>query len=254
LNLYLNAWQAMPNGGDLYVQTENIRLDDKSAKIYQVESGKYVKISITDNGIGMNKETMKRIFDPFFTTRESGSGTGLGLASTYGIIQNHNGAITVYSEEGKGTTFNIYLPVSEKVFTDKDVHHDDEVLKGTETVLFVDDEKRVIESVQEMLKELGYKVIVAQSGEEAIFVMKTNHHTIDLAIIDMIMPGMDGYELYNEIKAIKKDFKVLLSSGYSKNSYTENILEQGCDGFIQKPFNFQQLSQMIRTILDNKLN
>lgn len=252
LNLYLNAWQAMPKGGDLYVQTENIRLDEKSATTYQVEKGKYVKISVTDKGIGMNQETMKRIFDPFFTTKEVGTGTGLGLASAYGIILNHNGAITVYSEEGKGTTFNIYLPVTKKMKDHRDYHDvEDEVLKGTEIILFVDDEKRVIESVQEMLRELGYSVLVAVSGDEAIRIMKENHHTIDLAIIDMIMPGMNGSDLFNQLKTISTDFKVLLSSGYSKNSHAESILELGCDGFIQKPFTLQQLSQTIRNILDH---
>jgi len=116
----------------------------------------------------------------------------------------------------------------------------------------VDDEKRVIESVKEMLKELGYKVISAESGEEAVFILRENHHDIDLAIIDMIMPGMGGYELYKEIKEITTDIKVLLSSGYSKNSHTEDILELGCDGFMQKPFTLLQLSQTIRSIIDEK--
>lgn len=251
LNLYVNAWQAMPNGGDLYVQTENYLIDDKNAKTYHVEPGKYVKASITDNGIGMNEETMNKIFDPFFTTKEINRGTGLGLASAYGIIRNHKGAITVYSEKGKGTTFNIYLPVTIKTYNNKGFYKDaDEILKGTESILFVDDEKRVIESVKEMLKELGYKVISAESGEEAVFILRENHHDIDLAIIDMIMPGMGGYELYKEIKEITTDIKVLLSSGYSKNSHTEDILELGCDGFMQKPFTLLQLSQTIRSILD----
>jgi len=253
LNLYINAWQAMPDGGDLYIHTENLLLDEKTANTYQIELGNYVKLSITDNGDGMDKETMNKIFDPFFTTKEFGRGTGLGLASTYGIIRNHNGAITVYSEKGKGATFNIYLPVSKKTNNDVDFCNDtDKVLKGSETILFVDDEKRVLDSVNEMLKELGYKVILAESGEKAVHILRENHHDIDLAIIDMIMPGMGGYELYKEIKAITEDIKVLLASGYSKNSHTEDILEMGCDGFMQKPFTLQQLSQIIRSILGKK--
>lgn len=253
LNLYVNAWQAMPNGGDIYANTENIYLDEKYADVYQLAKGQYVKISVTDNGVGMNDETKKKIFDPFFTTRDPGRGTGLGLASAYGIIQNHNGSITVYSEEGKGSTFNIYLPVSDNVYNNTNSQNDiSEVVKGTETILFVDDEKRVIDSVHEILIELGYTVHLARSGEEAIRIMNDKKEEIDLAIIDMIMPGMDGAELYKKLNTIVPDSKVLLSSGYSKNSHAENVLELGCEGFIQKPFTMQQLSKMIRTILDEK--
>jgi len=253
LNLYVNAWQAMPKGGNIFVHTENVLLDEKSALNYQIEPGRYAKISITDTGVGMDRETMKKIFDPVFTTREAGRGTGLGLASAYGIIRNHNGAINVYSEVGKGTTFNIFLPESQKDIDSEDIKHvQNHIVKGTETILFVDDEKRVIESVKEMLAELGYKVILASNGEEAIRIMEDNHQKIDMAIIDMIMPGMDGSELYREMKNITTDFKVLLSSGYSQSSHAENIRELGCDGFIQKPFTLQQLSQSIRSILDRK--
>lgn len=251
LNLYVNAWQAMPYGGDLYLETANIHLDAKMAGMYQVSPGNYVKVSITDNGVGMNNETLKRIFDPFFTTREVGVGTGLGLASAYGIIQNHNGAITVYSEEGKGTTFNIYLPMSKISEQKQKAQEQDIVIKGTGTILFVDDETRVIESVEEMLKELGYEVLSAKNGTEALAMVKS-HPAIDLAVIDMIMPGMDGSRLFEEMKAIVPDLKVLLASGYSKNKHTENILQMGCNGFIQKPFTLQQLSQTIRMVLDTE--
>jgi len=144
LNLYVNAWQAMPGGGNLYVETENVTLDENYVKPFSVNPGRYVKISITDTGIGMDKAIQKRIFDPFFTTKEIGRGTGLGLASAYGIIRNHDGFINVYSEKDHGTIFNIYLPASLKdVIEEK--RPAGEILRGTETVLFVDDEDMIIE-------------------------------------------------------------------------------------------------------------
>ena len=251
MNLYINAWQAMPGGGDLYVQTENIIIDENYSKPYKVKPGKYIKISVTDTGVGMDKATRQRIFDPFFTTREMGRGTGLGLASVYGIIKNHDGFINIYSEKGEGTTFNIYLPASEKeVVKEKKMHK--EVLRGTETVLFVDDEDMIIDVGQDILKLLGYGVLPASGGEEAIEVYKKNHDKIDMVILDMIMPDMGGGETYDRLKEINPDIKVLLSSGYSINGQATEILERGCDGFIQKPFSIMDLSQKIREILDKK--
>jgi PAS domain S-box-containing protein len=251
MNLYVNSWQAMPGGGDLYIQTENVIIDENYIKPYKVEPGKYVKISVTDTGIGMDKSTRQRIFEPFFTTREMGRGTGLGLASAYGIIKNHDGFINVYSEKNEGTTFNIYLPASEKeVIDEKELAED--ILKGSETVLLVDDEDMIIDVGQDILKLLGYEVLPARGGEEAIEVYKKNHDKIDMVILDMIMPDLGGGETYDRLKEINPDIKVLLSSGYSINGQATEILERGCDGFIQKPFNIMDLSQKIREILDKK--
>ncbi len=249
LNLYVNAWQAMPGGGELYLQTENVMLDEDDVKLYDVALGKYVKISLADTGVGMDETTQRRIFDPFFTTKEMGRGTGLGLASAYGIIQNHGGFINVYSEKGVGTTFNIYLPASEKeVMEDKIVS--EEVLKGTETVLLVDDEEMITEAGGELLAEMGYRVLIARSGKEAIELYKKNREEIDLVILDMIMPVTGGGETYDRLKEANPDTKVLLSSGYSINGEASEILDRGCNGFIQKPFNVKKLSQKIREILD----
>jgi PAS domain S-box-containing protein len=248
LNLYVNAWQAMSEGGDLYLQTENVVLDHNFVKPYEVEPGKYVKISVADTGIGIDKENQKRIFEPFFTTKEMGRGTGLGLASVYGIIKNHGGYINVYSEKDQGTTFTIYLPAS-----DKDVDEEEEptafILKGTGTILLVDDEEMIVEVGQELLNELGYDVLVAKSGIEAIEVYKQKHKTIDLVIMDMIMPGIIGGEAYDRLKEINSDVKVLLASGYSLNGQATRILKRGCNGFIQKPFNIMQLSDRIHSII-----
>jgi len=249
LNLYVNAWQSMPGGGDLYIETENITLDENYTKPFEVKTGKYVKISVTDTGVGMDKTTQQRIFDPFFTTKEMGRGTGLGLASVYGIIKNHEGFINVYSEKGEGTTFNIYLPASEKE-TIKEKELAKEVIKGTETVLLVDDENVIIYTVELLLKEMGYKTLIARSGKETIKIYKKNKDKIDMVILDMIMPEMGGGETYNRLKEINPDIKVLLSSGYSINGEATEILERGCNEFIQKPYRSKELSQKIRKILD----
>jgi len=251
LNLYVNAWQSMPGGGDLFIQTENVTLDEDYAKPFKIEPGRYVKISITDTGVGMDEATQQRIFEPFFTTKNMGRGTGLGLASVYGIIKNHGGIINVYSIKGEGTTFTIYLPASEKKVVEEE-KVPERLVKGTETVLLVDDEDMIIDVGEEILKELGYKVLIARSGKEAIDIYRANRDKIDLVILDMIMPGVGGGETYDKMKEISHNIKVLLSSGYSINGQATKILERGCDGFIQKPFNMRQLSQKVREIIDNK--
>ena len=224
MNLYVNAWQAMPGGGELDVQTENVLIDEDHNKTYQMEPGRYVKISVTDTGVGMDKEIQEKIFDPFFTTKEMGKGTGLGLASAYGIIKNHGGFINVYSEKGHGTTFNIYLPASEKAVIEEKKPAGD-LLRGTETVLFVDDEDIIIEIAEELFKELGYKVLIARSGKEAIEIYQGNKDRIDIVLLDMIMPGMSGGKTYDKLKEINPDIKVLLVSGYSINGTATEILD-----------------------------
>ncbi|MEJ2285251.1 MAG: PAS domain S-box protein [Desulfobacterales bacterium] len=251
LNLYVNAWQAMTNGGDLYLQTENIILDRSYVKPYKVEPGRYVKISVSDTGVGIDKETQERIFEPFFTTKEMGRGTGLGLASVYGIIKSHGGYINVYSEKERGTVFTIYLPASEKkVARDKEASPAP-IVRGSGTILLIDDEKMILDVGIELLEELGYRVISAMSGKEAIDVFQNSQDQIELIIMDMIMPGMGGGETFDRLKEIDPDIKVLLSSGYSINGQATKILRRGCDGFIQKPFNMNQLAQKVQEILVN---
>jgi PAS domain S-box-containing protein len=252
LNLYVNAAQAMPKGGKLYVETKNTVLNGnfRDPSAYQPKPGKYVKISVTDTGEGMDSATAKRIFDPFFTTKSMGGGTGLGLASTYGIIKNHGGIINVKSQKGRGTTFNIYLPSTEKTVTQVQIN-DERIIKGSETILLVDDEDMIID-VQEILKSLGYKVILARGGREAINAYTKHGSKIDLIILDMIMPDIGGGEVYDRIKKKNPDIRVLLSSGYSIDGQAEDILARGCNGFLQKPFNIRQLSQKIRGILDSE--
>ena len=254
LNIYINAWQAMPDGGKLNLTTENVTIHESYSGFYQVQAGRYVKISIADTGVGMDKKTQERIFEPFFTTKEMGRGTGLGLASSYGIIRNHGGVINVYSEIGQGTTFNIYLPAGDKGDMDEEELPKD-LYKGTETILLVDDEETVIDVGKKILKRLGYKVWIVRNGQEAVDFIKKNLDTDqmpDLVVLDMIMPGMGGGQVYDRIKAIKPDIKVLLSSGYSINGQATDILKRGCEGFIQKPFNVEEFSKKIQEILNKK--
>jgi len=249
LNFYVNAWQAMPGGGKLFIQTKNVILDETYANLFKLAPGKYVKITVMDTGVGMDESTIQRVFDPFFTTQEMGRGTGLGLASAYGIIKNHGGVIYVYSEIGEGTTFNIYLPASEKEIT-KEKRPLEEVLKASGTILLVDDEEMIVDVGGQMLEKLGFEVLIAGSGKEAMEVYKKNRDRIGIVILDMIMPDMGGGETYDKLKEINPDIKVLLSSGYSINGQATEILDRGCNGFIQKPFDMEKLSHSIRKIID----
>ncbi len=249
LNLYVNAWQAMPEGGNLYLQTANVCLDEDSVKIFNVEPGNYVRISVTDTGVGIDAETRQRIFDPFFTTKQMGRGTGLGLASAYGIIRNHGGFINVYSQIGEGTSFNIYLPASEDAVAPEQVPLQ-ETVRGSGTVLLVDDEEMIIEVGREMLQKLGYTVMTALGGSDALATYRKNRESIGMVILDMIMPDMGGGAIYKRLKEENPGIRVLLSSGYSINGMASDILSQGCNGFIQKPFNLRDLSIKVKEILD----
>jgi PAS domain S-box-containing protein len=248
MNLYVNAWQAMPGGGTIYLETENIILNDKQVFSYSIKPGEYIKISITDTGTGMDDKTRERIFDPFFTTKEMGRGTGLGLATVYGIIKGHGGIINVQSNPGHGTTFNIYLPASEKEVI-KATKAAETIVMGTETILLVDDENMVLEVSRALLESIGYRVYTAGSGEEAINVYMEKENEINMVLLDMIMPGISGGETFRHLKEINPDIKVVLSSGYSINDQAQEILDRGCRGFLQKPFSIETLSIKIREIL-----
>jgi two-component system cell cycle sensor histidine kinase/response regulator CckA len=256
LNLYVNAWQAMPGGGDLYIETENVTLGENALRPYNIKPGSYVKISVRDTGVGMDEATRKRIFEPFFTTKEMGRGTGMGLASAYGIIKNHGGAIDAVSEPGKGSTFYIYLPATAKDLPEEEILSE-KILKGDETILFVDDEEMIADVTRRMLENMGYKVFTARGGKEALELVekacKDEHSGVPrphLVILDLIMPEMSGSETFARLRKISADTKILLSSGYSLSAEARKLMQQGCDGFIQKPFTMKALSSKIREILD----
>jgi signal transduction histidine kinase/ActR/RegA family two-component response regulator len=251
LNLYVNAWQAMPGGGNLYVQTTNLTFDEQYSRSFKIAPGRYVNISVTDTGIGMDAETREKVFDPFFSTKDTGQGSGLGLASVYGIIKNHGGFINVYSEKGSGSTFNIYLPATEMdtIEDGSGIEHSD-ILFGNGTILLVDDEDMIAEVGQKMLEKLHYRVLIARNGQEALGLYEKHMQEIDLIILDMIMPDMGGAETFERLKEINGSVSVLLSSGYSIDGQAKEILNQGCSGFIQKPFDLEMLSRKVHRAMN----
>ena len=256
MNLYVNAWQAMPEGGHLHIELENVQLDEHYARVkpFNIRPGRFVKISVTDTGVGMSPETRKRIFEPFFSTKEKGMGTGLGLASAYGIIKNHNGFINCYSELGHGTTFNIYFPMCEETYPAEEGVKEGDLVEGVpggdETILFVDDDEEIINVGRKILSSLGYTVLVAAGGQAAVDLFVEKEGRIDLVILDYVMPGMGGREVFEALKAMQPDVNVLLSSGYSSTDQVAALIEKGCRGFIQKPYDTVKMSRTIRAILD----
>ncbi|MDX2497193.1 MAG: PAS domain S-box protein [Desulfobacterales bacterium] len=249
MNLFINAADAMPGGGDLFLKTLNVTHEDIGDKPYKPRSGDYILLKVSDTGTGMGQKVMDRIFEPFFTTKDLGRGSGLGLASVYGIIKGHGGYIDVESEKGRGAIFSIYLPASEKSIQ-KTLEIPERIMEGNENILLVDDEALVINVGVQLLKKLGYTALEAQSGREAIKIFMEGNHAIDMVILDMVMPDMSGGEVYDRIKRIDSNVKVLLSSGYSIDGQAAEILKRGCEGFIQKPYSMEDFSKKIREVLN----
>jgi signal transduction histidine kinase len=254
LNLYVNAADAMPKGGTLWVQSQVVEHTTMTGKVYKPKGGSYVRLTIRDTGVGMTPEIMERIFDPFFTTKEMGRGTGLGLASVYGIIKGHGGYIDVESKEGQGTTFYLYLPCIKREAEEAPSLDADSVSmmlseKG-ETILLVDDEDVIREVGKDMLTAMGYNVMLATDGRRAIEIYRRHKDEIHLVLLDMVMPRLSGQQVYKRLRELDPNVKVLLSSGYSLDSEAAEIMDQGCNGFIQKPFNINALSKALRSIID----
>ena len=252
LNLYVNAAQAMLEGGEIFVHTENLYLTREHMSTFALEPGRYVKVSVADAGVGMDEAIRKRIFDPFFTTRAVGDGTGLGLASAYGIIQNHGGIINVESEAGMWATISFLLPaVVADLAGETSLALDERIHKGEETVLLVDDEEMILDIGKEFLKMMGYHVLTAGNGALALQLYEEKRDEIALVILDMVMPDMTGGDCFDKLRDVNPAVKVLLSSGYSIDGQASKILDRGCNGFIQKPFKIEQFSKKIREILDS---
>ena len=248
MNILNNAWQAMNRGGDLFIETRNIVVATDVNCPDDVRPGNFVRISVRDTGVGMNEKTRRRVFEPFFTTQQMGKGTGMGLASTYGIIRNHGGFIDVESEPGKGTTFFIFLPASDRSeeTSDETIFRSD----GNETILIVDDDDVIIDVGKQLLENSGYQVITALSGGEAIEKYNKMGHLIDLVILDMVMPHPNGEETLKELKKIDKNVKVIVSSGYCIDSNQLPLQNLEYQKFIQKPFKLSELSRAIREVLE----
>jgi two-component system, cell cycle sensor histidine kinase and response regulator CckA len=253
LNLFVNAWQAMPEGGDITVETRNTTLSEKEERLYNLAPGDYAAVIVSDTGVGMDTKTQERIFDPFFSTKPRGRGTGLGLASAYGIIRNHNGAIHVTSSPGHGTAFTVLLPAVEDE-AESDIAPAKEIPLGTETILLVDDEEMILAVATDLLESLGYRVITANGGRAALSIYAERGEKIDLVLLDLIMPDQSGKETFNQLKAMNPQVRVLLSSGYSLDGEATAIMRKGCKGFIQKPFDLEQLSNKIREVLNSPVS
>jgi len=249
LNLFVNAAHAMPEGGDLFLRTENVQIDQPHAEASVPLPRRYVKISVIDSGCGIDPQILDKIFDPFFTTKGKDRGTGLGLASAYGIIKNHDGFIKAGNSPQGGAQFAVFLPASEKTVLQERALPD-AFLQGSETILLVDDDEMVLRLTGEMLQRLGYTILRASSGAEALTLFQEHHRRIGLAILDMVMPGMGGVELFHRLNAVDNTLKVLLSTGYHLSDQAAEILDQGNHGFIQKPFTLMAISRKVREILD----
>lgn len=248
LNLFVNAWQAMPEGGEIFVETQHETFA-RSTPTRNLRKGKYVKVTIRDTGMGMDEETRQHIFEPFFTTKAKERGVGLGLASAYGILRDHQGAIEVASSPGRGTQFTLYLPASDKAVS-AETYASKTICKGTETILLVDDEDAIVDVCRDILISLGYTIRVATTGQAALDIYARDPRDIDLVILDMIMPGMSGAQIFEKIRRINPQARVILSTGYSQSDEARQLLDNGCLGMISKPFRIEELSQKIRDVLD----
>lgn len=253
MNLGLNARDAMPQGGTLRVETQNVRLTSENPCVSSdVGPGDYVRLSFMDTGCGMSEETLDHIFEPFYTTKETGKGTGLGLAMVYGIVKNHHGAIQCESSPGKGTTFDIYFPVMEKhVLQPGDMESMDRLIGGNEGILVVDDEKSIQALVERLLTLAGYRVKTARSGEEALELYKENPEAFDLVVLDLIMPGMGGARCMEELLRVDPDVRILLTSGYFKEDEPISDLRRKAKGFLPKPYDTKQILRTVRSVLDS---
>lgn len=254
LNICINARDAMPSGGMLAIKTENILItDDYQAAYLAAAKGKYVRISISDTGLGIDKSILDKIFDPFFTTKDKTKGTGLGLSVVYGVVKNHEGYIHVDSEVLKGTTFDIYLPASDKklaaIYVDAVPK---ESVRGNETILLIDDEQMIRELGKEILANNGYKTILACDGIEALTLFDNHKDEIDLVILDMIMPRLGGIETFDRLKIMNPAVKVIVSSGYSADGHYQAVFQNGAKGFIQKPYKIGELTKIVRQVLDQE--
>jgi two-component system cell cycle sensor histidine kinase/response regulator CckA len=251
MNLCVNARDAMPGGGTLTLETRNVTLDEAYARmVLEAQPGRYVRLSVSDTGFGMSLEVQARLFEPFFTTKEVGEGTGLGLSVAYGIVKGHDGFIKVYSQEGRGSTFHVYLPtIIERVEEGRGA----EELgwpTGTETILLVDDEEMVQKLGQQVLELCGYTVLMAEDGVQALEVYQAHQGEIALVVLDVVMPEMDGRECLRRLRELDPQVKVLISTGYTVRGLAEELMAEGALGVVEKPFLLQDFATTVRTTMD----
>jgi two-component system cell cycle sensor histidine kinase/response regulator CckA len=252
MNLCINARDAMPNGGSLYIDTMNVSLDNEFCAWQPLaRPGKYVVLAVTDTGTGMDPATLDRIFEPFFTTKELGKGTGLGLATVYGIVRQHGGFLNVYSELHKGTTFRAYFPASEEVLTPREkVEDTGPVRGGSETILVAEDHEGLSQLALETLTALGYQVMLASDGEQAVSDFAANRHRISLVVLDVVLPKLSGPEIYERIREYRPDMPVIFATGYSPEiAQLQKAQREGLP-ILQKPYSPRDLARKVRETLD----
>lgn len=250
LNLATNASDAMPDGGSLSITSENRVLEDNNP--LGAKAGPYVLLTVADTGCGMADDVVEHIFEPFFTTKEIGKGTGLGLASVYGIVEEHGGHITCNSESGRGTTFRIYFPGIANADCVEGISDIDTPKEGAETILIIDDEESIRALASEAMERFGYTVTTASSGEEAVEIYSEKHNIIDLVILDIGMPGMGGYKCLQEIIRIEPHAKVIIASGYSGDGAIKKFLETGASAYVGKPYRMTSMLSKVRAVLNER--
>lgn len=245
VNLSINAQDSMLQGGTLTIEAKDVDLDESyTTRHPEIAPGPYVMLAVSDSGVGMDEQTLQHIFEPFFTTKKIGKGTGLGLSTVYGIVKQHGGSITVYSEKGLGSIFKVFLPrvAGEGIVVEHPEPLPDKVARGTETIFVVEDNAMVLQLTCDMLKDLGYHVLSAASPDRCIELVKESKNPIDLLLTDVVMPKMNGIELFNALRPLRPDLRVLFMSGYASNVIGHHhVLDKGAN-FIQKPFSMQALS------------
>jgi len=257
MNLVINARDAMGDTGTITITTKNVCFD--SNKMYSgkmIPAGQYVLLSVSDTGCGMDQETLQHIFEPFFTTKPAGKGTGLGLSVVRGIIQNLNGFIFCHSAPEKGTTFEIFLPALQEEIVQSAAAEEvsPKTKHGKERLLIVDDETYVLESIKDSLSSYGYKVMTAESIEQALALYAANKDKINLILLDLNMPGHGGKQCMRDILSINQNAKILMTSGYTTAQQIDDLIRSGASGFILKPYRVEELISSIRNILDNPAN
>jgi two-component system cell cycle sensor histidine kinase/response regulator CckA len=253
LNLALNARDAMPDGGELTFETDAMELDEDYCRTHPgALPGHYLMISVTDTGHGIPEGIRHRIFEPFFTTKGRGERTGMGLAMVYGIVINHGGSFLVYSEEGEGTTFKVYLPLAKAFAHQEDDTSSSEPVMGAGKIMIVDDENVVLNVAVSILRNLGYEVVSFLRCEEAVTYYGEHSGEIDLVILDMIMPEMGGGECFRVLKEINPEVKAVLSTGYGLDVRAQELMEEGMVGFVRKPYILAQLSRSVADALKAK--
>jgi PAS domain S-box-containing protein len=252
MNLCVNARDAMPRGGVLSIETQNVRVDSEYCEHHAwARPGRFVLLSVTDTGCGMGRDVMDRVFEPFFTTKEEGKGTGLGLATVYGIVKQHEGMVNVYSEVGKGTTFKVYLPMCEQMAETIGTMVEGPAVGGRETILLAEDDEMVRNLARRILTRAGYTVLTANDGLEAVEVFQNHAEAVSLLVLDVVMPRLGGHGAYERIREIRSDVPVIFSSGYSENAvHTNFVLHDGLK-LIPKPYSPATLLRAVRGALDN---